>query len=143
MKLLPTLSVIAFLLSGCASYIASKEIVSFYTDQSPSPLTVEEVVKIAKREAKARDHFLDEPRISGKKSEFILVSANRINAGGWRAIARSSVSYNRPDGGAGAVFLNVPVPVMTIDANGQVLSYRHYSNDEIRRAEVAAAGKRR
>jgi hypothetical protein len=137
MKSLLTLSAIASMLSGCASYTASKEILSVYTDKSPSPLTMEQACEIAKREAMARDNFLDEPRIRNKSSELIIVSAKRINHGGWRAIARRSISDNLPDGGGGAVFMSVPVPVITIDANGEVIGYTHYTLDQITRAEDA------
>jgi hypothetical protein len=142
MKLLLTLSAIASTLSGCASYTASKDIVSVYTDKSPSPLSVKQVDEIAKREAKARDHFLDEPRIRNKRSKLIIVTAKRINHGGWRAIAYAAESENKPDGGGGAVFLNVPTPVITIDANGNVVSYTHYTPDQITHAEQFAAGNR-
>ena len=138
MKLLPTLSVIALMLSGCASYTAYKDIVSVYTDKSPSPLTLEQVGEIAKRESISRDNFVDETRIRGKKSKLIVVTAKRINDGGWRAIARQSSSDNLPDGGGGAVFLvDLPTAVITIDANGKVVNYTHYTTDQITKAEQA------
>ena len=137
MKFLFTLSAIASTLSGCASYTASKEIVSVYTDKSPSPLTVEQACEIAKREAMARDHFLDEPRIRNKPSKLINVQAKRINRGGWRAIAYQAASENRPDGGGSEVFLDVPTPVITIDANGKVVSYTHHTISQITRAKEA------
>lgn len=111
---------------------------SVYTDKSSSPLTFEKACEIAKREAKARDHFVDVPRIHNKRSKLIFVEAKRINHGGWRAIAYAGDSENRPDGGGGVVFLNVPTPVITIDANGNVVSYTHHTVDEITRAERPA-----
>ena len=122
------------MLNGCASYTASKNILSVYTDNSPSPLTWKQACDIAKREAMARDDFVDEPRIPNKGSRLILVTANRINAGGWRAIARSAVSENRPDAGGGAAYLDVPAAVITIDANGTVVGYARYTKDKIYRA---------
>ncbi len=128
------------MLNGCASHTASKNILSVYTDSSPSPVTWEQACNIAKREAKARDHFPDEPRIRNKGSQLILVTANRINDGGWRAIARSAVSENRADAGGGAAYLNVPAAVITIDANGEVINYARYTNDQIYEAEQGSGG---
>ncbi|MES2477256.1 MAG: hypothetical protein V4640_15835 [Verrucomicrobiota bacterium] len=142
MKLPIQFAAITFLFSGCASHTASTDILSVYTDNSPSPVTWEQACEIAKREAKARDSFLDEPRIPNKQSKLILVTANRINNGGWRAIVRSAVSDNRPDAGGGAAYLNVPAAVVTIEASARVASYARYSNDQIYKAEQAVAPNR-
>lgn len=135
MKTLLQIAALALVLHGCASYTVSKDILSVHTDNSPSPLTWQQACDIAKREAMARDNFVDEQRIPNKATRLILVTANRINAGGWRAIARSAVSENRPDAGGGAAYLDVPAAVVTIDANGKVVRYARYTNDQIYRAE--------
>lgn len=142
MKLLAQMGTLAFLLNGCASYIASQNILSVYTDDSPSSVTWEQACEIAKREAMERDNFVDEPRIPNKGSQFVLVTANRINEGGWRAIARSAVSENRPDAGGGAAYLDVPAAVVTIDATGEVIEYARYTNDQIYEAEQRSWGNR-
>lgn len=140
MKRLLQIGALALMLNGCASNPASQNIISVYTDGSPSPVTREQACNIAKREAKARDNFLDEPRIRHKPSQLIIVTANRINEGGWRAIARSSVSENGADGGGGAAFLNVPAAVVTIAANGKVIDYARYTNDQIYQAQQDSGG---
>jgi len=141
MKFLILIGALALMLSGCASYTASRDILSVYTDKSPSPVTREQACDIARAEAKEREGFPDEPRIPNKGSTFIIVSANRINDGGWRAIARSSVSSNRPDGGGGAMFRDVPAAVVTIDADGKVVGYSRHMHDEIYEARKRAGSR--
>lgn len=135
------LATLAFLLSGCAS--PSKRILGVYTDQSTSPITMEQSWSIAKNEAKTRDHFPDEPRVRNKRSKFTTSTSRRINNGGWEVTVMAMDSENRHDGGWGAAFVQEIAPaVVTIDASGKVIHYERFTYEQISEAEKQSRSSR-
>jgi hypothetical protein len=127
---------LALLFTGCATSPNFNGIQSVYTDQSTSPLTREQAFEIGKREAMAREGFVDEPRIPDKTTKLVSGSANRINQGG-RVIARQMVCTNGRDGAS--AWMDVPAAVVTIDSEGRVVDYTRHSLEEVYKAERASA----
>jgi hypothetical protein len=128
------LTVLAFLLGGCAT--STKNIVAIHTDHSTSPITVEQSSEIAMREAKTRDHFPEEPRVRNKRTKFTNATSSRINNGGWRVTVTAMERENRSgDGGAIAYIQEIIPAVVTIDASGKVVRYERATYEQIAEAQ--------
>ena len=128
----------AFAIVGCATQPDHSQIQSVYNDQSPSSISREQAITIAKREAIAREGFIDEPRVPFKTTKEVTGTANRINNGGWRVTARAMVNTNGRDGAS--AYIDVPAAVITIDRDGKIIGYTRHSMQEIYEAEQAVRG---
>lgn len=132
----PTILLItlAFLFGGCAS--PAKRIIAIHSDQSISPITMEQSWEIAKHEAMARDHFPDETRVRNKRTKFTTATSKRINHGGWQVTVMAMESNNLPDGGGGGAYIYEIIPaVVTIGADGKVVRYERFTYEQISESE--------